>query len=127
MNTRGKISNSVNSVNSVVIYYFISPIAGGVTRPLYLLKKFPSFGGVPKAGWLTLPLICHSYSRSRYAKRLLAVGTLRGISTINIIIFIHNHIFSHPCDRFEHYGKRISINNLLKQIRKEKYHGNTKI
>ena len=36
MNTRGKISNSVISVFSVVICYFTSSISGGVSRPLYL-------------------------------------------------------------------------------------------
>jgi len=90
---------SVNSVQSLSVTnpYLTSSISGGASRPLYLLKKFPSLEGYGVAGgWVTLPLICHSYSRSRYAKRFLAGNVLcsaKLISTI-IIVFVRNLSFS---------------------------------
>jgi len=74
---------SVNSEQSLSVTnpYLTSSISGGLIRPLFLIR-FPSLEGYGVAGgWVSLPLICHSFM------------FLKGISTV-IIVFVCNLSFS---------------------------------
>ncbi len=74
---------SVNSVQSLSVTnpYLTSSISGGLIRPLFIKSNASILACSPSFLKSNAnPRICHSYSRSRYAKRFLA-----GISTIKIV------------------------------------------